>query len=177
MAANGKGWRINAVKLWQQIGRHEGLLQHASDLAAGTFYILTALSGILSDDWHLIFDASLVQLNTSIMKVKVELLLTRTITINVVENDVNDLAPLVQQLQRPGQEGEHFRSIKIIEVNGRQVGSSLEPGSALQVSSDKKIVKFRQMIPSLLHSLGQSFKSRHAICPTYWYHQSFVADE
>jgi len=100
------------------------------------------------------------------MKVKVELLLTRTVTIDVVESDVNELALLVQQLQRPDQDHEHFRSIKIIEVNGRQVGSSLEPGSALQVSGDKKIAKFRQMIPTLLHSLRQSFKGKHATCHT-----------
>jgi hypothetical protein len=109
------------------------------------------------------------------MKVKVELLLTRTVTINVVESDANDVAPLVQQLQRPGQDYEHFRSIKIIEVNGRQVGSSLDPGSALQVPNDKKIAKFRQMIPTLLHILRQNFKSKH-LTLAYYYYQYLVTD-
>jgi hypothetical protein len=100
------------------------------------------------------------------MKVKLELLLTRTVTINVVESDVNDLSPVVQQLQRPGQDAEHLRSIKIIEVNGRQVGTSLDPGSALEVSGDLKIAKFRQMIPTLLYSLRESFKSKYPSCHT-----------
>lgn len=94
------------------------------------------------------------------MKVKLELHLTRTVTINIVESDLDDLGLLVQRLQHPDQENENIRSIKIVEVNGRQVGTSLDPGSALGVSRDQKIVKFRQLIPALLQNLRKGFNSK-----------------
>ncbi|KAF7505316.1 hypothetical protein GJ744_001019 [Endocarpon pusillum] len=85
------------------------------------------------------------------MNVKLELLLTRTVSINVVDSDIDDPTHLAQQLQ--GQDQEQVQSMKIVEVNGRQVGTSLNPGSALEVGRDQKIIKFHRLIPALLQKL------------------------
>lgn len=85
------------------------------------------------------------------MNVKLELLLTRTVSIDVVDSDIDDPTHLAQQLQGQGQE--QVQSMKIVEVNGRQVGTSLNPGSALGVGSDQKIIKFHRLIPALLQKL------------------------
>ena len=85
------------------------------------------------------------------MNVKLELLLTRTVSINVVDSDIDDPTHLAQQLQ--GQDQEQVQSMKIVEVNGRQVGTSLKPGSALEVGRDQKITKFHRLIPALLQKL------------------------
>ncbi len=89
--------------------------------------------------------------NLSKMKVKLELLLTRTISINVVDSDIDDPTHLAQQLQ--GENQEQVQSMKIVEVNGRQVGTSLKSGSALEVARDQKITKFHRLIPALLQKL------------------------
>lgn len=102
------------------------------------------------------------------MKVKLELLLTRTISINVVDSDIDDPIHLAQQLQ--GENQEQVQSMKIVEVNGRQVGTSLDSGSALEVGRDQKITKFHRLIPALLQKLRKhpnrksapSFHSAHA---------------
>ncbi|ERF73897.1 hypothetical protein EPUS_05909 [Endocarpon pusillum Z07020] len=85
------------------------------------------------------------------MNVKLELLLTRTVSIDVVDSDIDDPTHLAQQLQ--GQDQEKVQSMKVVEVNGRQVGTSLNPGSALEVGRDQKIIKFHRLIPALLQKL------------------------
>lgn len=91
------------------------------------------------------------------MKVKLELFLTRTVTVNVVDKDLDDLATRVQQLQNPKQE---VIPMKVIEINGRNVGTSLDVTSALEVSKDQNIVKFRQRVPGLLRGLRKSLNSK-----------------
>lgn len=89
------------------------------------------------------------------MNVKLELQLTRTVSINVVDSDIDDPTHLAQQLQGQDQDQdqEQVQSMKIVEVNGRQVGTSLNPGSALEVGRDQKIIKFHRLIPALLQKL------------------------
>lgn len=94
------------------------------------------------------------------MKVTLQLYLTRTVTIDVVDSDLNDLGRLVQQLESPHQENIH--SMKIVEVNGRNVGTSLDITSALGVSKDQKAVKFHQHIPALLQRLRRNLNSKFA---------------
>ena len=102
------------------------------------------------------------------MEVKLELLLTRTVSINVVDSDIDDPTNLAQQLQ--GEDQEQVQSMKIVEVNGRQVGTSLNSESALEVGRDQKITRFHRLIPALLQKLRKrpnrksspSFHSAHA---------------
>lgn len=69
------------------------------------------------------------------MEVKLELLLTRTVTVHVADRDIDDQNRLVQLLQTQNEEQIH--SVKMIEVNGRHVGTSLDCGSALEVNKDQ----------------------------------------
>ena len=85
------------------------------------------------------------------MEVKLELVLTRTVTVNFVDSDLKDLSHLVQQVQRSDQETIH--SMKIVEVDGRRVGTSLDASSALEVNGDQKIAKSRQLVSALLQKL------------------------
>ncbi len=99
------------------------------------------------------------------MKVKLELLLTRTVSINVVDSDIDDPTNLAQQIH--GEDQGQVQSMKIVEVNGRQVGTSLNSGSALEVGRDQKINKFHRLIPALLQKLRKrpnrkSFPSFHS---------------
>ena len=95
------------------------------------------------------------------MKVKLELCLTRTVTLDVVESDLNDLNHLNRQLESPHHENIH--SMKIIEVDGRYVGTSLETGSALGISKDQNVVKFHQHVPALLPKLRRNVSSRFSL--------------
>jgi hypothetical protein len=92
------------------------------------------------------------------MKVTLELSLTRIVTIDVVDNDLNDLSRLVQQLESQHQENIH--SLKIVAVDGRNVGTSLDTGSALGTSKDRKVVRFHQLIPVLLQNLRRILNSK-----------------
>jgi hypothetical protein len=93
------------------------------------------------------------------MKVKFELTLTRTITVDVHDNDLNDLKHLARQLQNRGQET--VQEIKVVELNGHSLGTSLDAGSAFEVSGDGKIARFRQVIPTLLQKLQRPFNCKH----------------
>lgn len=94
------------------------------------------------------------------MKVKLELLLSRTVTVNVSDEDLDDLSRLVKQIQSPHQDNIH--SVRIVEANDRNVGTSLDSGSALEVSRDQNIVKFGQLIPGLLQKLRRGLNSKLA---------------
>lgn len=95
------------------------------------------------------------------MKVKVELLLTRTVTLDIVDSDLDDPGHFLHPIQTPNPENLH--SLKIVEVNGRQVGTSLDPGNALEVSNDQKMVKLRQIIPAMLQELRKKWNSQSVI--------------
>lgn len=92
------------------------------------------------------------------MKVKLELLLSRTVTVNVSDEDLDDLSHLVKQIQSPHQDNIH--SVRIVEANDRNVGTSLDSGSALEVGRDQNIVKFGQLIPGLLQKLRRGLNSK-----------------
>ncbi len=91
------------------------------------------------------------------MKVTLQLCLTRTVAIDV-DSNLNDLGHLVQQLESPHQESIH--SMKIVEVNGQNVGTSLDTNSALGVSKDQKVARFHQLVPALLQKLRQDLSSK-----------------
>jgi hypothetical protein len=55
------------------------------------------------------------------MKVKLELLLTRTVTFQVDDSDLDDLSHLVKRIQSPHEENIH--AVKIFEVNDRPTGT------------------------------------------------------
>jgi hypothetical protein len=91
------------------------------------------------------------------MKVKLELLLTRTVTVQVDDSDLDDLSHLVKRIQSPHEENIH--AVKIFEVNDRPIGTSLDSGSALGVSKNQKIAKFHQLVPDLLQRLRRTLNS------------------
>lgn len=95
------------------------------------------------------------------MKVKLELLLTRTVTVDVVEHDLSDVSRLVKQLESANQETIH--SMKIVEVNGRRVGTSLDGGSALESNKDQSMIKFRRFAPELLQQLRRNLNSKFGL--------------
>lgn len=92
------------------------------------------------------------------MQVKLELLLTRTVTIHVVDHDLDDLGHLVQKFQTSDQENVH--SMKIVEVNGRLVGTSLDSSNALAIGKDQNVAKLGQLVPALLQRLRKGLNSK-----------------
>ncbi len=100
------------------------------------------------------------------MKVKLELLLTRTVTVEVTDSDLDDLNRLVRLVQGTDQDIVH--AMKIVEMNGGPVGTSLDSGSALEVSTDQNMVKFRQIVPVLLQKLRKSLNSKFHTHEVTW---------
>lgn len=90
--------------------------------------------------------------------VTLELYLTRTVTVEVWNGGQDYLNQVVQQLSGPRQEQIH--SIKIVEVNGRNVGTSLDGGSALEQPKQSPTAKLGQLVPALLERLRRNTKSK-----------------
>jgi hypothetical protein len=95
------------------------------------------------------------------MKVKLELLLTRTVAIQVDDSDLDDISHLVKRIQSPHEEDIH--AVKIVEINDRPVGTSLDSGSALGISKDQKIARFHQLVPDLLQRLRKTLNSEFPV--------------
>lgn len=95
------------------------------------------------------------------MKVKLELLVTHTVTVDIVDGDLDHLSHSMHQLQPSNQQKLH--SLKIVEVDDRKVGSSLDPGSALDVSNDQKMAKLHQLIPAVWQQLRKRWNSQSSI--------------
>ena len=90
------------------------------------------------------------------MKITFKMEIVREVTMDVSAKDLDDLAPVLLQLQEHGTE--EIKTLNVIQVGSTHFGDALEQHEAFAVPHGSAPVKLEHLIPALLTKLQSEDK-------------------